>query len=213
MKFTINKTIGGIGALAFLCASVVSCGRNKTQSKGEKLRQNDFSLDGTWRNECTKFDWLGLTHEKTTFKFSSLGDFDKVTTIYSDEACTVGAAQLVERGTYASLDKAPNVPEATDINFTLVAANLTVTNEDTAKLVNTASYCEFSKWSVGATVDVLGKKCLGQSHTSGDVVFDIYRLDNTKKHLTFGKNQIFLDNNTAASRPDRLNSERVFTKE
>ncbi len=213
MNYKAKQTFGKIGLIALLCVPLVSCGRSSTKSKGEKLRQNDFSLNGTWNNGCGKTDWLGLSHEKTTLKFSPLGDFDRMTTFYSDAECKQGTAKLVERGTYASLDKTANVPEARDINFTLVAADMSALSDDSVKLMNTASYCEKADWKVGTSTDVLGKKCLGMNLSSGNVIFDIYHLDGSKKQLTFGRDQIFLDKSDAQSRPDKLNSERLFTKE
>lgn len=213
MNDQTKHSLGKIGLIALLCVPMANCGRSSTKSKGEKLRQNDFSLSGTWSSECGKSDWLGLTHEKTTFKFSPLGDYDKITTLYSDAECKQGASKLVERGTYASLGKTANVPEATDINFTLVAADMTALSDQSVKLMNTASYCEKSDWKVGESADVLGKKCLGISLAGGKVIFDIYRFSKDKKQLTFGRDQIFLDKSDAQSRPDRLNGERIFNKE
>lgn len=190
-----------------------ACGAFGTKEKGRKAKETDTSLAGEWRGTCNKLDWLGLTSNRQVLTFSAVGDFDRVTTVYSDNACNLSGATVTERGTVATLGKSNFVADAKDINFTVSTATIAPANDDSAKSLNTVSYCGRTDWQKDVTVDVLGKECLGKNHAKGEVNFDIYRLDGDKKLLTFGKGSIWLDKSDASTRPTELDETKVFEKQ
>jgi hypothetical protein len=191
---------------------VAGCGAFSTKKKGQKARENDNALTGTWQNSCTKMDWLGFTYNQVTFKFSVLGDFEKTTSLYDNESCTSAIGSLSESGTYAALGDAAATPQAKDINFTISEAKISADTDQAIKLLNTGAYCGISDWQKGQATDVLDKPCVGFQHTKGKVIFDIYKVDQDNKRLETGKGSIFLDKGDADARPKDLDETNVFVK-
>jgi len=189
-----------------------ACGAFSTKNKGQKTQENDRQLAGQWQDSCTKKDWLGFTYQRQTFQFSAIGDFDRTTTLYSDEGCATALSTLLEHGTYASLGESAAAPGARDINLTITEASLKPQTDDGAKLLNDVSYCDVTTWERDKDVSVLGKNCAGTTHPSGEVVFDLYRIENEGKHLVTGKGSLWVDKSEASSRPESLDLEHVYIK-
>jgi hypothetical protein len=188
------------------------CGILQTKNKGQKSRENDSALSGKWENACSKLDWLGFSYHRTSLSFSSLGDFDKTTNLYSDDNCTAATATLTEHGTYSSLGDAQAGSGSQNINYTISEASVTAVSDSAVRLFNAVSYCGISSWQVGQATDVLDKPCAGAQHAKGAVIFDIYKVDNNGDRLTTGKGSFFLDKSDASSRPSKLDEVYVFTK-
>jgi hypothetical protein len=190
---------------------VTNCGAFKTKSKGEKARQTNMHLAGTWTTDCTKLDWLGLTSERETLKFSALGDFDRTSTLYTDGTCGSAGVELTVRGTFDTLGPDSKLAGSDDINFTVVAAAATPRSDLGTAALNVDNYCDNSTWSTDATVDILDRDCAG-SWRKGSVVFDVYRLENDNKNLRFGRHSFFQDKTDAASRPTALDDEHALVR-
>lgn len=188
------------------------CGAFETKKKGQKARENDSSLNGTWQNSCTKMDWLGFTYYRVTYKFSALGDFDKTTSLFADASCAEAIGSLSESGTYAALGDAADTAQAKDINFTISEAKISADTDQAVKLLNAAAYCGISDWQKGRATDVLDKPCVGFQHVKGKVIFDIYKVDQNDKRLETGKGSIFLDKGDVSSRPKSLDEANTFFK-
>ena len=202
-------------ALIFLTIVPITagCGMFSTKNKGEKARENDNALTGQWRNGCSKLDWLGFAYHQETLKFSAIGDCDRVTTLFSDSSCTNATATLSERGTYASLGASRVAAGAQDINFTVTQATVTADSDDAVSLLNNASYCGISTWQKNQAVDVMGKTCDGSNHPKGEVIFDVYRVDNDSKRLETGKGTLFVDKSDANSRPGKLDDAHPYLRQ
>lgn len=200
-------------SLFLICGLMsVGCGAFGTKKKGQKVRENDNALTGTWQNSCTKMDWLGFSYNQVSFKFSVLGDFEKTTSLFDDESCSTRIGALSESGTYAALGDAASTPQAKDINLTISEAKITADSDQAVKLLNAAAYCGISEWQKGQASDVLNKDCIGFRHAKGKVVFDIYKVDQDNHRLAVGKSSLFLDKSGAESRPQNLDEINVFIK-
>lgn len=198
-------------ALGASFVMVAACGAFDTKDSGRKADEVDSELNGTWSSACLDTSFVGLTQSRETFAFSGLADFDKTTEIFTD-ACNTQAASLLVTGTYAKTGDADVVDGAKNINFTITGAALTPKTDDTARLLNRASYCGVTDWARDQEVDILGKDCAGESYANGDVVFDIYKVGD--EELRFGQSGlIFFDGSNASDRPRELSDERIFSKQ
>jgi hypothetical protein len=189
---------------------IIGCGAFKTKNHGQKQRQTNMHLAGTWITGCTKLDWLGLTSERETVIFSALGDFDRTSTVFTDGNCESAGVELTVRGTFDTLGPDSQLAGSDDINFTVTAATATTRNDLGTNTLNAGEYCDNASWSTNQTVDIIDRECAG-SWRKGSVVFDIYRLDNDNKKLRFGRHSFFQDKSDAASRPAVLDEEHALT--
>jgi hypothetical protein len=199
-------------ALASLVATALSgCGAFETKHKGEKAKENDNHLSGEWQDGCTTADWLGFAYQRESLTFSAVGDFDRVTTLYKDEACQAAVGTLTEHGTYSALGASAEVANADDINFQVNEASVKVDDDGAVKLLNDASYCDLS-WQKGQEQSILDKSCLGINHKKGEVVFDIYNVDTNANVLKLGKTSLFTNKAAADDRPARLDEAHPYSK-
>jgi hypothetical protein len=104
------------------------------------------------------------------------------------------------------------VNNAHDINFTITGASLTPLSDDGAAALNKSNYCNTNDWKKDHAVDLLGRDCIGANHPKGEVVFDIYKLDQDGKRLMTGKSSLFLDKSDAQARPEALDGANAFNK-
>lgn len=183
-----------------------------TDSKGEKAQQNDLRLMGSWESPCAKLDWLGFSHARSLYKFSAIFDFEKKISFFGGDDCASPIAELFEGGTYASLGASKSAPDADEINLTITAAALTPASAEVAARLSSLKYCGVTDWAEGTKTNILGRECLGLSHPNGEVVFDIYRVDQDGKRLTTGKTSVFLDASSASTRPTKLDESNTFRK-
>jgi hypothetical protein len=208
-KHLVTLWTVGAAALATSCGSV----GDDDKKSGKKIEETDTDLAGEWENSCTKADLFGINYNKTEVKFSPVGDFERETTLYSDEGCATPVGKMKETGTYAALGSSATVDGARDLNLTVSGAKLTAITQDAADKLNTARYCGVTNWTAGQEVDVLGKECLGLTRNNGDVVFDIYRVDQDNKRLTLGKPSLFFDKQRADARPEKLDDTNTYSKD
>lgn len=201
-----------MGLLSFLGLSAIigGCGFFSTKNTGQKQRQNDIYLAGAWNSECKSMDWVGLTSQKETIKFSALGDFERTTQVYTDSTCSSLGAEITSTGTFDTLGASSVVSGSDDINLTVTSATATTRNDTAKDALNAVNFCANSAWVNGEKVNVLDRNCIG-TWKKGSVVFDIYRLDNSNKKLNFGRHSFFQDKKDAASRPDVLDTSMSLT--
>ena len=182
----------------------------KTEKSGKKLQENDRNLAGEWEGTCLQQDWLGYSFQRQVLRFSSIGDFDRSTALFTDELCQDAVGTLAEQGTYAVLGASKVVAGATDINLTISAANVRPQSVKSVEDFNERQYCGFNDWQQNQVRDVLGRECDGVSHANGEVVFDIYRIDNST--LLTGKGSIFENLGEATGRPTALDPKKTFAR-
>ncbi len=208
-----SSTSRKILAQTIIAASITSgCGVFSSEKSGKKLEENDRKLAGEWQGACTKQDWFGFAYQQQTLRFSSVGDFDRATAMYSDQQCREAVGTLEEHGTYAALGESKTAKGAHDINFTISSATVRPQSTSAAGEFNSKQYCGFDNWQRDQPKDVLGRECAGVKHPNGEVVYDIYRLENEDKRLLTGKGSIFFCADDAASRPTKLNDEQTYTR-
>jgi hypothetical protein len=210
MLTQFNRTM--LASVVTIVAISGGCGMFSTKNKGQKARENDSQLAGQWQAECAKKDWLGFSYQRQTFQFSVVGDFDRTTALFSDEGCVTALTTLIEHGTYASLGESSAVAGSREINLTITQASIKPHTDDGAKLLNDVGYCDITTWERDRSDDVLGKNCAGTTHPSGEVVFDIYSIEDGGKRLLTGKGSLWVDKSEANLRPTKLDDVRVYTK-
>jgi hypothetical protein len=201
-----------IPGIAVLAALATGCGGFDTKDKGKKGSENDAALTGTWETGCLAADALELAHKQSTLIFSAVGDFDRISVLHANEACSSPAVEVAVHGTYDVVGEAEGVEGGADnLNFTIHSATATPKSEDAVRLLSAAKYCGLADWSVDKEVDVAGKECLGERVDQGQVVFDIYRIDDTK--LLIGDTLNWFDNTDAKERPTELAADRPYVKQ
>lgn len=203
--------------LASLFASSVAlsgCGAFDTEKKGSKAGENEPELTGSWKSGCMTADFLKLTHETTTLTYSVLGDFDRVVMLHADDQCASPSVEFKVVGTYDAVGEAQSVEGgAENINYTVHEARLAAKSDDAAKLLSAAKYCGVTDWKVDEEVDIAGKDCLGESLDKGEVVFDIFRLQDDGKTLLVGDTLLWFDATDADDRPTQLATDYPYTKQ
>ena len=200
-------------ALGLVAGLAAACGTSHTKNEGAKNLENAPELAGEWRTDCHKLDWLGFSYERQTLKFSLLGDFDRLTTVYTDASCATSSSSLSEHGTFSALGASQSTPNATDINFQIAAATVKPDSDDGAKALNALGYCGVTGWQSGGEVDVIGKTCLGRTHAKGEVIFDVYNIDQDGKRLKTGKASLLVDKSDANARPTKLDDSLPYAKQ
>ena len=199
-----------IGVAALIAAVSIGCGTFETKKKGRKAQQNAMELAGEWRSNCVKLDWLGLQCSVESYAFTAIGDFDKKTTVFSDEGCATASAELVQRGTYDELGGSKEVQGAKDINFTVVEAGLAPKDARLLAPMNAALYCGHNDWAVNVAQTIIDRDCGGKTTRRGQVIFDLYQV--ADKTLHFGDTMMFFNKSNPAQRPNKLDAGRTFTK-
>lgn len=202
MKFAILITL----SLFF----VTGCGIFDTKDKGKKIQQNDSEIAGKWQSNCVGAETLELTHTQREYNFNAIGDFDKTERFYANKSCSNPGFTYQISGTYAALGSHHDNNEIKQVNFTVDKAVVTVNSKGAVDLLNDASLCGKSDWAVGSETDITGKNCAGFSVKKGDVVFDVYDLQDG--NLYFGQKFFFLSSDDADSRPDSISEDVVFKR-
>ena len=197
-------------AMIVVGALITGCGVFSTKSKGKKETQTIIALSGEWRSECIKGDWFDFSQYIDIYKFSALGDFDKISTMYKDQ-CNTAELTTTLRGTYDALGATKDVPDAKDINFTVTEALVSPRSDIATETLNAVSYCGVSDWKTNKEFSVLDKDCTGMDFKKGTVVFDIYRLKDNRLYL--GKKMTFFSAETNDTRPAKLEEDRALVRQ
>ncbi len=210
MKLNLMLT----GALAALTIFAAGCGGMSTDDKGAKGDENDLDLAGKWIDGCLAKDALKLTHQANVLTFSALGDFDRVTTLHRSDVCAEPQIETSVHGTYDVVGQAENVQGGADnINFTVLKATVTAKSDDAVQILSAAAYCGVKDWTVDQEIDIAGKDCLGEKVASGQVLFDIYRIEGDDKTLFVGNSMNWFDNTDSVDRPTQLATDHPYTKQ
>ena len=204
------KTVFKISIVFIVAAGLTTgCGALKTSKKNQKADQTVMELSGQWESTCQKQGWFDFTQALESYTFSALGDFETKTTAYRDDC--KNADHVVEiGGTYDSLGNAVDTPNAKSINFTVSSASMTPKSDVAVKMLNALKYCAVADWAVDKKVDILNKDCVGINYKTGQVIFDIYRLNSNQ--LQLGRKMFPFAGEAAATRPGKIDESRIFTK-
>ncbi len=199
-------------ALSLLAAG---CGGFSTEDDGAKVDENDFALTGTWKDGCIAKDALKTTHQTTVLTFSALGDFDRVTTLHNgSDVCFNPQIEITVRGTYDVVGKAENIQGGADnLNFTVHKATVTPKSADAVQILSALGYCGVKDGTVDQEIDIAGQECLGEKVETGQVLFDIYRIEGDDRTLLVGDTMNWFDNTDSVDRPTQLATDHPYTKQ
>ena len=189
-----------------------SCGMFSTKGSGKKMEQNSSALAATWDLGCSKFDFMGFLGNKDALVFSAIGDFERTNILYDDAKCTTEFGRFDTKGTYAALGNSANTTDGTrDINLTVSGFDFTVLTDTLANALNAAKFCGMDNWAVNQKVNLLGVDCATGKVGPGDVVYEIYRIDQSSLFLS---DQLgVVGQRAAASRPAQLDMSRPYVKQ
>lgn len=188
----------------------VSCDAFKTKSKGKKIDQTTTALAGDWQTDCVAADVLEMTRVRRQFVFSAVGDFEKKEYYYKDDACTNLELTYAVSGTYDAVGEGKDYTKLTNINFTISNSRIMVNSDGLIDTLKTLSLCDKSDWVVSKEIDITGVSCAGYTTKKGDVIFDVFTLND--KALRLGQKFIFLSDDDADDRPKNVVSEIVYTR-
>ena len=79
------------------------------------------------------------------------------------------------------------------------------------QILSAAAYCGVKDWTVDQEIDIAGKDCLGEKVASGQVLFDIYRIEGDDKTLFVGNSMNWFDNTDSVDRPTQLATDHPYT--
>jgi hypothetical protein len=204
------KQITAVFGAAILTAS---CGILDTDDKGKKAEENAPALAGTWETECVENSALELSRSKREYSFNAVGDFDKTESYYAADDCGNADVVYTVKGTYDDKGNSPDNQDVTMINFTINEALVTVNSDTAIDAMNAVKLCGISDWAVGKETDVTGKDCMGSKVNKGDVIFEVYKLEDDNSDLYFGQNFVFLTETNASERPTDVNRDVLFTRQ
>ncbi len=204
------KMILALAALASTL-NLSACGKFSTKDKGKKMEENSSALAATWNLGCSKFDFLGFLGNKEELVFSAVGDFERTKRVYDNTNCEAEMGHFETSGTYAVLGSSANTNDGTkDINLTVNTFDFTVLSDSLAKALNSAKFCGLDNWSVNQKVSLLGLDCATGKVGLGDVVYEIFLIDNN--NVYFSDQLGVLGQRAAASRPTKLDTSRPYVK-
>ncbi|MCX6116514.1 MAG: hypothetical protein NT027_03160 [Proteobacteria bacterium] len=195
---------------ATVCA-ISACGIFGTKESGEKGKENSTELSGTWKLDCSKFDFLGLTGERETFVFSMIGDFERTLYVYDDVHCKTEVGKFETKGTYADLGQTSNAADGVkNINFTITEFDFTPGTDSATKILNLASYCGNTNWVAGEKVSLIGKSCLSGKISKGDTIFEVVKHQDNS--LYFSDKLGIVGQRASLDRPSAVDASRAFDK-
>jgi hypothetical protein len=192
----------------FVAVAVAGCGAFETKKKGGKADEIETELTGTWRQECIGVDFLEIANKKDAYTFSALGDFERKLELYSGDNCEDLQGTLRSSGTYSVVGDAEDVDDAQNLNFTVREMTLEPESDDLARALSAAKYCGVKDWSVDKEVSLVSRDCAGESVDEGEVVFDIYNVEDDVLYL--GNANKWFDKTDASDRPDELDTDHPF---
>lgn len=188
---------------------LTGCGLGK--GSDENIKNPDTpKLVGSWESNCAEAAVLDLAQTKKELSFPSISEFAKTERFYADNTCN--APGLTERtvGTYTLEGKLEEDRSLEKINFHVNSSYLKPETDVVSTALNAANYCGVNDWKQGIEVEVTGKTCDGIASNKGDVIFDVYRLDDNKLQLS--KKFLFLTPNSGDDRPTEVSDELIYTK-
>lgn len=194
---------------ASILALISGCGAFDTKEKGSKADENDQTLTGVWHSDCVANSRLDLSHAKYRVAFSAVGDFDKTESMFGGEGCTAEKLNVRLIGTYAEVGDAAVGNEVNNINFTVKQVSVSIVDADYVDVANGLKICGKEDWVKDTAIDVTGVSCAGSTLNSGDVLFDVYKVDS---EAWFGHQSLFMSEDDADARPDNIDTSITFHK-
>jgi len=196
------------GVISLIGLSAASC---STKDRGKKVEQNSTELAGTWDLGCSERDFMGFTGIKEKLGFSFIGDYERSIRLHDDTSCKTEVGRFDIKGTYAVLGATANTNDGTrDINLTLAGFDFTALTDSLASVLNAQNFCGRSNWVINQTVSLLGSDCAIGKVNRGDVMYDIFLIDN--KSLFFSDKIDVIGFRPSLTRPEKLDTSHPYVK-
>jgi hypothetical protein len=177
---------------------------------------NESALANAWQSACTPATAapateLGMSNSRRTVALTSTGTFEKTENFFA-KGCDESAALTYKvNGTYAMLGENPSNTTVKNIDFTVDSASISVSDAATAEKMNAAGFCGISDWKVDTATDITGKDCKGFTVAKGDVLMDVYKIENDNT-LYFGRQFNFAATEDTKTRPESVSEAAPYTK-
>lgn len=191
---------------------ITGCGLGKTSKSGRKADETDNNIWGSWKTDCidnSGIKELGKT--KRAVVFNNLGDFDRIEYLYMGDQCSDRSLTITVSGTYAVKGNVTEDSEAQKLNLTVDRVKVYPHTKDAADLLNKMNACGIDNWKRKSEEDITGKNCSGYKLREGDVIFDIYMIDENDLYL--GTKFSFSSPTDSDRRPKNVNDEIVYKKQ
>ncbi len=198
-----------------LLLALPACGSSNSSKDVVDDASARTELQGTWTDACHApnrlADVLKTGFAQDRYEFGLLQNrFTRTLSVYSDAACSKpGFTETIEGG-YTVIGDGPDIDGGRPINYTLTKATINPQTAAAVDALNVVSYCGVKDWALNQAKEVTNKTCALQQFKNGDVVFDIFRVEN--KQLTMGKTSFFADGSSGQARPTERNKDLAFTK-
>lgn len=190
---------------------LTGCGAfEAAKDEKKKIDDRDSKLIHEWQTDCYENKDVDPSYVREEIKFKLNGDFDKVTVLHTDDQCKNEVLRYTVSGTYNEAGRVEDQPNVKKINLNVAKVFLMPQSDDEAKVLNDKKLCGKTDWTKDKAVEVQSLDCEGEDYKDGDVIFDIYEVDDNKLYL--GKTFLFFDKSDADLRPTRVNARKPYTK-
>jgi hypothetical protein len=196
--------------IGLVAGTMLGCGSKEAKKAGEQVN-TDPALWGVWESECQANTFLDITQTVRSTEFSALGAFSKSETFYWGQDCAQDKGMTVyAAGEYEVRGAVEGQDDLTKLNLTVEESTATLHTDDAVSWANDLELCDIDDWRKDETRNILKKDCL-LSLNKGDVIFDVYKVDDEK--LYFGNTITFLSENDADDRPSEVQTDVVYKKQ
>ena len=141
-----------------LAASVTGCSKDDAQDAidGTKNVADDPELLGTYSGECAGAGFI-QAGVQDTYKFEG-NSFTRIQTFYSDNTCASDSklGEIKYDGEFKVDSDSDVVTNGGAVDITLQSANLNISNQTLADLLNTIQFCGRNDYGIGAEFPLEG---------------------------------------------------------
>ena len=168
------------------------------------------TLAHTWQSACVPANVLAMGKSRRSVAMTSTGTFEKSENFFMNTCEEPTAMTYKVTGTYATLGSNPSNAALQNIDFTVDAATITVSSAATVEKMNGETFCGIADWKVDVATDITGKNCGGFTVQKGDVLMDVYKIENDNT-VFFGRQFNFATSEDAKTRPESV-TDAPYTK-
>lgn len=182
------KTITRICLASAAALLAVGCSEEQAKDAGQGIENiaQDPALQGEYADDCSSSKWLDAS-EKKELHFNG-NQVEAHTVFYLDENCQDEGARLVYLGEFeVNSDGLPN-SEGGSMKVDLQEAEVRVSSQSLADLLNAANFCGIENYKAGATVSLKGNTndTLCPLKDIPTTLYGAYRVEQDKLFLSSG---------------------------
>lgn len=135
-------------------------------------------LTGTWKSSCVSFE----DNQRKIVAFIFTDSAVKISlNFFSDTSCQTPLSTI---DTTQSYTLGPTISGTTEINYGIeTSRSLTASSTYFAQSLNSESYCGFTNWQIGTSVEVLGKTCDGEVLTASPANYSIIKIEGSNLYI------------------------------